>query len=190
MLRTRPASVASISPYWNEELIFVVAEPFDEVLRLLVEERIGPKVTFKWQNWEFLFYCFGMPCSFTWVCQFECCFVLHILSALCYYVLICCPISQLVSLHFWFAGGDSWWDSGSCVQHWTSNKWSPCCIKVQEECLWTKKSLFHEEGGCLSVCLLVGCPYPKCLCSSNCWWIHHTDDVVFVGFWRQVACTW
>ncbi len=47
MLRTRPASVASISPYWNEELIFVVAEPFEEVLRLLVEERIGPKVTFK-----------------------------------------------------------------------------------------------------------------------------------------------
>ncbi|CAK9210321.1 unnamed protein product [Sphagnum troendelagicum] len=43
MLRTRPASVAGISPYWNEELIFVVAEPFEEVLRLLVEERIGPK---------------------------------------------------------------------------------------------------------------------------------------------------
>ncbi len=26
--------------------------------------------------------------------------MLHILSALCYYILICCPISQLVSLHF------------------------------------------------------------------------------------------
>ncbi len=47
MLRTRPASTASISPHWNEELIFVVAEPFEEVLHLLVEEGIGPKVTFE-----------------------------------------------------------------------------------------------------------------------------------------------
>jgi hypothetical protein len=39
--------VASISPYWHEELMFVVAEPFEEALHLLVEERIGPKVTFK-----------------------------------------------------------------------------------------------------------------------------------------------
>jgi hypothetical protein len=46
MLCTRLASAASISPYWNEELVFVVAEPFEEVLDLLVEERIGPKVTF------------------------------------------------------------------------------------------------------------------------------------------------
>ncbi|GMH27884.1 hypothetical protein Nepgr_029727 [Nepenthes gracilis] len=46
MLRTRisPASsTRSLSnPYWNEDLIFVVAEPFDDYVLISVEDRLGP----------------------------------------------------------------------------------------------------------------------------------------------------
>jgi hypothetical protein len=38
--------VRSASPLWNEDLMFVAAEPFDDLLHLLVlEERIGMKVS-------------------------------------------------------------------------------------------------------------------------------------------------
>ncbi|CAM6017649.1 unnamed protein product [Sphagnum balticum] len=41
MLRSRIASVGSASPYWNEDLLFVVAEPFDDLLHLIVQDRVG-----------------------------------------------------------------------------------------------------------------------------------------------------
>lgn len=44
-LRTRPVSVRSGSPYWNEDLMFVAAEPFDDLMHLIVEDRVGPKVS-------------------------------------------------------------------------------------------------------------------------------------------------
>lgn len=44
MLRTRPASVRSASPFWNEDLMFVAAEPFDDWLNLVVEDTMGPRV--------------------------------------------------------------------------------------------------------------------------------------------------
>lgn len=44
-LRTRPATVRSNSPFWNEDLMFVAAEPFDDILHLIVEDRMGPKVS-------------------------------------------------------------------------------------------------------------------------------------------------
>jgi hypothetical protein len=37
--------VRSASPLWNEDLMVVAAEPFDDLLHLLVEERIGMKVS-------------------------------------------------------------------------------------------------------------------------------------------------
>ena len=45
MLRTRPSSVRSTSPFWNEDLMFVAAEPFDEWLNLIVEDAFGPRVS-------------------------------------------------------------------------------------------------------------------------------------------------
>ena len=45
MLRTRPSQVRSASPFWNEDLMFVAAEPFDEWLNLLVEDTMGPRVS-------------------------------------------------------------------------------------------------------------------------------------------------
>jgi hypothetical protein len=132
-----------------------------------------------------------MPCSFTWVCQFECCFVLHILSALCYYILICCPISQLVSLHFDLQEeilGEAHVPVYNIQRRINERPVEARCKK--SVCEQKKVCFKRRVVVCLSVCLLVGCPYPKCLCSLNCWWIHHTDDdVVFVGFWRQVVCT-
>ncbi|CAA6655361.1 unnamed protein product [Spirodela intermedia] len=43
---TRPARVSASrspsSPVWNEDLIFVVAEPFEDYLAVFVEDRVGP----------------------------------------------------------------------------------------------------------------------------------------------------
>ncbi|CAH9100723.1 unnamed protein product [Cuscuta europaea] len=40
-LRTRVSTAKSINPMWNEDLMFVVAEPFEEPLLLSVEDRVG-----------------------------------------------------------------------------------------------------------------------------------------------------
>lgn len=40
-LRTRTSQSKSINPMWNEDLLFVVAEPFEEPLILTVEDRVG-----------------------------------------------------------------------------------------------------------------------------------------------------
>lgn len=43
MLRTRPsAAVRGSSPFWNEDLMFVASEPFEDWLNLLVEDAAGP----------------------------------------------------------------------------------------------------------------------------------------------------
>ncbi|KAL3641832.1 Multiple C2 domain and transmembrane region protein 6 [Castilleja foliolosa] len=39
---TRPSPLKHINPEWNEELMFVASEPFDEYLVISVEDRIGP----------------------------------------------------------------------------------------------------------------------------------------------------
>ncbi|XP_077248722.1 FT-interacting protein 3-like [Tasmannia lanceolata] len=39
---TRPSSIRSLNPIWNEELLFVASEPLDELLIITVEDRIGP----------------------------------------------------------------------------------------------------------------------------------------------------
>ncbi|KAL1220912.1 FT-interacting protein 4 [Cardamine amara subsp. amara] len=41
-LRTRVSQSRSINPMWNEDLMFVVAEPFEEHLILSVEDRVAP----------------------------------------------------------------------------------------------------------------------------------------------------
>lgn len=41
-LRTRISSSRSINPMWNEDLMFVAAEPFEEHLVLSVEDRVAP----------------------------------------------------------------------------------------------------------------------------------------------------
>lgn len=41
-LRTRISQSKNINPMWNEDLMFVVAEPFEEPLVLSVEDRVGP----------------------------------------------------------------------------------------------------------------------------------------------------
>lgn len=40
-LRTRTSQIKGINPMWNEDLLFVVAEPFEEHLILTVEDRVG-----------------------------------------------------------------------------------------------------------------------------------------------------
>ncbi|KAJ0021071.1 hypothetical protein Pint_31229 [Pistacia integerrima] len=40
-LRTRISQIKTINPLWNEDLMFVVAEPFEEPLILTVEDRVG-----------------------------------------------------------------------------------------------------------------------------------------------------
>lgn len=40
-LRTRTSQIKGINPMWNEDLLFVVAEPFEEQLILTVEDRVG-----------------------------------------------------------------------------------------------------------------------------------------------------
>ncbi|KAJ7192942.1 hypothetical protein O6H91_Y519500 [Diphasiastrum complanatum] len=42
MLKTKVAANRSTSPFWNEDLLFVAAEPFEEALVLAVEDRVGP----------------------------------------------------------------------------------------------------------------------------------------------------
>lgn len=41
-LRTRVSQSRTINPLWNEDLMFVAAEPFEEPLILSVEDRVGP----------------------------------------------------------------------------------------------------------------------------------------------------
>eukprot|EP00249_Psilotum_nudum_P008498 c21321_g1_i1 orf=242-2542(-) len=41
-LKTRISSNRSTSPFWNEDLLFVAAEPFEEQLNITVEDRISP----------------------------------------------------------------------------------------------------------------------------------------------------
>jgi len=45
MLWSRIASVRSASPFWNEDLLFVAMEPFDDPLHILVQDRVGNKVS-------------------------------------------------------------------------------------------------------------------------------------------------
>eukprot|EP01018_Ginkgo_biloba_P012387 Gb_08022 [translate_table: standard] len=42
VLKTRIAQNRTTSPLWNEDLLFVVAEPFEDHLMLMVEDRLGP----------------------------------------------------------------------------------------------------------------------------------------------------
>lgn len=42
MAKTKPAVQRNMSPFWNEELLFVAAEPFEDHLILTVEDRLGP----------------------------------------------------------------------------------------------------------------------------------------------------
>ncbi|XP_029122053.2 FT-interacting protein 1 [Elaeis guineensis] len=43
VLKTKICSPATLNPLWNEDLIFVVAEPFEEQLVLTVEDRESPR---------------------------------------------------------------------------------------------------------------------------------------------------
>lgn len=43
-LRTRPSPARTGSPFWNEDLMFVAAEPFDDMMHLFVEDGVGLKV--------------------------------------------------------------------------------------------------------------------------------------------------
>ncbi|KAK4786458.1 hypothetical protein SAY86_003147 [Trapa natans] len=43
VLRTKISQSKSINPMWNEDLMFVAAEPFEEPLILTVEDRVGSK---------------------------------------------------------------------------------------------------------------------------------------------------
>uniref|UniRef100_A0A6N2K6D3 C2 domain-containing protein n=1 Tax=Salix viminalis TaxID=40686 RepID=A0A6N2K6D3_SALVM len=51
VLRTRVSPSRSINPMWNEDLMFVASEPFDEPLILSVEDRIAPGKD-EWHNLE------------------------------------------------------------------------------------------------------------------------------------------
>lgn len=42
VLKTKTVQVQTMNPLWNEELMFVAAEPFDEHLIFSVEDRVGP----------------------------------------------------------------------------------------------------------------------------------------------------
>ncbi|KAD3336297.1 hypothetical protein R6Q59_028471 [Mikania micrantha] len=42
VLRTRVSINKTINPLWNEDLMFVASEPFEELLVLSVEDRVGP----------------------------------------------------------------------------------------------------------------------------------------------------
>ncbi|KAL0435463.1 UNVERIFIED_CONTAM: FT-interacting protein 3 [Sesamum radiatum] len=41
-LKTKVSSVKSVNPSWNEDLVFVAAEPFEDPLILTVEDRVAP----------------------------------------------------------------------------------------------------------------------------------------------------
>ncbi|PKU69140.1 FT-interacting protein 1 [Dendrobium catenatum] len=42
ILKTRVSQSKSLSPTWNEDMVFVAAEPFEEMLVLTVEDRVSP----------------------------------------------------------------------------------------------------------------------------------------------------
>ncbi|CAI9781569.1 unnamed protein product [Fraxinus pennsylvanica] len=42
VLKTKPVQTQTMNAQWNEDLMFVAAEPFDDFLILLVEDRVGP----------------------------------------------------------------------------------------------------------------------------------------------------
>ncbi|KAJ4955199.1 hypothetical protein NE237_011982 [Protea cynaroides] len=42
VLKTKPVQSRTLSPLWNEDLLFVAAEPFEDHLILSVEDRVGP----------------------------------------------------------------------------------------------------------------------------------------------------
>ncbi|CAN6453668.1 unnamed protein product [Victoria cruziana] len=42
VLKTKICSTRSSTPFWNEDLVFVAAEPFEEQLLLTVEDRVAP----------------------------------------------------------------------------------------------------------------------------------------------------
>lgn len=42
ILRTKPVQARTLNPMWNEDLMFVAAEPFEEHLVVSVEDRVGP----------------------------------------------------------------------------------------------------------------------------------------------------
>ncbi|KAG7036571.1 FT-interacting protein 1, partial [Cucurbita argyrosperma subsp. argyrosperma] len=42
ILRTKNSSTSTANPYWNEDLVFVVAEPFEEQLLITIEDRVHP----------------------------------------------------------------------------------------------------------------------------------------------------
>ncbi|KAI4372862.1 hypothetical protein MLD38_011045 [Melastoma candidum] len=42
VLRTKICPTPTVNPFWNEDLVFVAAEPFDELLVLTVEDRVHP----------------------------------------------------------------------------------------------------------------------------------------------------
>lgn len=43
MLRTKTCTAKTMNPLWNEDLVFVAAEPFEEQLVLTVEDRVSPR---------------------------------------------------------------------------------------------------------------------------------------------------
>ncbi|OAY77160.1 Protein QUIRKY [Ananas comosus] len=43
VLKTKSCVAATLNPLWNEDLIFVVAEPFEEQLIISVEDRVSPR---------------------------------------------------------------------------------------------------------------------------------------------------
>ncbi|RRT60763.1 hypothetical protein B296_00011580 [Ensete ventricosum] len=43
VLKTKICQTVTLNPLWNEDLIFVVAEPFEEQLVLTVEDRVSPR---------------------------------------------------------------------------------------------------------------------------------------------------
>ncbi|XP_060196666.1 FT-interacting protein 3-like [Lycium barbarum] len=49
-LKTKISPIRSVNPMWNEDLVFVVAEPFEEPLIITVEDKVG-------SNFEFLGKC-------------------------------------------------------------------------------------------------------------------------------------
>ncbi|XP_022983930.1 FT-interacting protein 1-like [Cucurbita maxima] len=42
LLRTKISSTSTNNPFWNEDLVFVVAEPFEEQLLITIEDRVHP----------------------------------------------------------------------------------------------------------------------------------------------------
>ena len=42
VLKTKPVQSRAMNPMWNEDLMFVAAEPFDDHLIISVEDRVGP----------------------------------------------------------------------------------------------------------------------------------------------------